>query len=120
MRRVNRDQRARVRLTLNGRAVSAEAEPRMLLSDFLRHSLGATGTHVGCEHGVCGACTVLIDGAPARSCITFAVAADGAEVTTLEGLESDAVMDVLRGAPGDLQSVERLHGHDATATTRSI
>ena len=58
MRRVNKDQRARISLTLNGRAVSAEAEPRMLLSDFLRQSLGATGTHVGCEHGVCGCCTV--------------------------------------------------------------
>jgi 2-furoyl-CoA dehydrogenase 2Fe-2S iron sulfur subunit len=60
MRRVDRDQRARIGLTLNGRAVSAHAEPRMLLSDFLRQSLGATGTHVGCEHGVCGCCTVMI------------------------------------------------------------
>ena len=67
MRRVNRDQRTRINLMLNGRAVSADAEPRMLLSDFLRHALGATGTHVGCEHGVCGCCTVLIDGTASRS-----------------------------------------------------
>src|SRR5262249_24028139 len=62
MRRVNKDERAKLSLTLNGRKVTGEAEPRMLLSDFLRHVLGATGTHVGCEHGVCGCCTVLIDG----------------------------------------------------------
>ncbi len=86
MHRVNRDQRARINLTLNGRKVSAEAEPRMLLSDFLRHQLGATGTHVGCEHGVCGTCTVLIDGQTARSCLTLAVQADGAEIRTVESL----------------------------------
>jgi 2-furoyl-CoA dehydrogenase 2Fe-2S iron sulfur subunit len=63
MRRVSKDERARIALTLNGRAVSGDAEPRMLLTDFLRHVIGATGTHVGCEHGVCGCCTVLIDGA---------------------------------------------------------
>ncbi len=84
MRRIGKDQRARVRLTLNGRALSAEAEPRMLLSDFLRHSLGATGTHVGCEHGVCGCCTVLIDGAAVRSCLTLAVQAEGRDVRTVE------------------------------------
>jgi len=76
----------RVSFTLNGRKVSAPAEPRMLLSDFIRHVLGATGTHVGCEHGVCGACTVQIEGAPARSCLTLAVQAEGAEVRTVEGL----------------------------------
>ncbi|MGA8819335.1 MAG: (2Fe-2S)-binding protein [Xanthobacteraceae bacterium] len=86
MRRINKDQRARIRLTLNGRALSAEAEPRMLLSDFLRHSLGATGTHVGCEHGVCGCCTVLIDGAAVRSCLTLAVQAEGRDVHTVESL----------------------------------
>ena len=79
-------QRHTVRLTLNGRAVEGEAEPRMLLSDFLRHVLGATGTHVGCEHGVCGACTVQVDGAPARACLTLAVQAEGAEIRTVEGL----------------------------------
>ena len=72
MRRVNKGEHARLRLTLNGRKMSGEAEPRMLLSDFLRHVLGATGTHVGCEHGVCGCCTVLIDGAAMRSCLTLA------------------------------------------------
>ncbi len=79
-------QRHPVRFTLNGRTVSGEAEPRMLLHDFLRHVLGATGTHVGCEHGICGACTVQIDGAPARACLTLAVQADGAEIRTVEGL----------------------------------
>jgi 2-furoyl-CoA dehydrogenase 2Fe-2S iron sulfur subunit len=86
MRRVNRDQRTRIRLKLNGRAVSAEAEPRMLLSDFLRQSLGATGTHVGCEHGVCGCCTVMIDGTAVRSCLTLAMQAEGREVRTVESL----------------------------------
>jgi len=76
----------RVSFTLNGRAVAGQAEPRMLLSDFIRHVLGATGTHVGCEHGVCGACTVQIDGVPARSCLAFAVQAEGAEIRTVEGL----------------------------------
>ncbi|WP_337054286.1 (2Fe-2S)-binding protein [Pseudoxanthomonas sp. USHLN014] len=78
-----------VSLTLNGRRVEGQAEPRMLLSDFLRHELGATGTHVGCEHGVCGACTVLIDGVPARSCLALAVQSDGAQVQTVEGLSPD-------------------------------
>jgi len=87
-----------VSLIINGRAVKAEIEPRLNLADFLREHQFLTATHVGCEHGVCGACTILIDGAPARSCITFAMAADGAEVTTLEGLEDDPVMNVLREA----------------------
>jgi len=90
MRRINKDQRARIRLTLNDRALSAEAEPRMLLSDFLRHSLGATGTHVGCEHGVCGCCTVLIDGAAVRSCLTLAAQAEGRDVRTVESLAAPA------------------------------
>ena len=75
-----------VELTVNGEARSAATEPRTLLSDFLRHDLGLTGTHVGCEHGVCGACTVLLDGEPVRSCLVFAVQAQGREVTTVEGL----------------------------------
>ena len=83
-------------LTINGRGVTAEIEPRLNLADFLREHQVLTGTHVGCEHGVCGACTVWIDGAPARSCITFAAAANGAEVTTLEGFEKDPVMNILR------------------------
>jgi 2-furoyl-CoA dehydrogenase 2Fe-2S iron sulfur subunit len=76
----------RVSFKLNGRAVSGEAEPRMLLSDFIRQVLGATGTHVGCEHGVCGACTVQIDGVPARSCLALAVQVEGADIRTVEGL----------------------------------
>jgi 2-furoyl-CoA dehydrogenase 2Fe-2S iron sulfur subunit len=86
MPRLSAAERHTVRFTLNGRAVEAPAEPRMLLTDFLRHELGATGTHVGCEHGVCGACTVEIDGVPARSCLTLAVQADGATIRTVEGL----------------------------------
>jgi 2-furoyl-CoA dehydrogenase 2Fe-2S iron sulfur subunit len=86
MPRLSAEQRHTVRFTLNGRAVEAQAEPRMLLTDFLRHELGATGTHVGCEHGVCGACTVEIDGVPARACLTLAVQADGADIRTVEGL----------------------------------
>jgi len=86
MTRLSANGRHPVRLTLNGRPVEAEAEPRMLLSDFLRQQIGATGTHVGCEHGVCGACTVLVDDMPTRSCLTLAVQVDGCEVRTVEGL----------------------------------
>jgi aerobic carbon-monoxide dehydrogenase small subunit len=87
-----------VRLTINGSPVEAEVEPRRSLADFLREDQFLTGTHIGCEHGVCGACTILIDGTPARSCITYAVACDGADITTIEGLERDAVMASLREA----------------------
>jgi carbon-monoxide dehydrogenase small subunit len=76
----------RVSVTVNGRTCEKEVEPRLLLSDFLRHDLGLTGTHVGCEHGVCGACTVLLDGEPVRSCLILAVQADGRELSTVEGL----------------------------------
>jgi 2-furoyl-CoA dehydrogenase 2Fe-2S iron sulfur subunit len=86
MPRLNADARHRVSFTLNGRPVEGEAEPRMLLTDFLRHRLGATGTHVGCEHGVCGACTVQIDGEPARACLALAVQAEGTDIRTVEGL----------------------------------
>ena len=86
MPRLSADQRHRVRLVLNGRAVEADAEPRMLLTDFLRHKLGMTGTHVGCEHGVCGACTIDIDGTAAHACLMLAVQADGATVRTVEAL----------------------------------
>ena len=89
MRRVNRKEKGRVTLKLNGRKLSADAEPRLLLSDFLRHTLGSTGTHVGCEHGICGACTVLIDGVATRSCLTLAVQAEGREVRTVESLAAD-------------------------------
>ena len=75
-----------IRLTVNGQAYERAVEPRRSLADFLREDLELTGTHVGCEHGVCGACTVLLDGRSARSCITLAVQADGADITTIEGL----------------------------------
>jgi carbon-monoxide dehydrogenase small subunit len=78
--------RTSVTTSVNGRTYTREVEPRLLLSDFLRHELGLTGTHVGCEHGVCGACTILFDGESARSCLIFAVQADGHEITTVEGL----------------------------------
>ena len=79
----------RVAVAVNGRRYVEDVEPRLLLSDFLRHTLGQTGTHVGCEHGVCGACTVRIDGAAARSCLTLAVQVDGAAIETVEGLAPD-------------------------------
>jgi aerobic-type carbon monoxide dehydrogenase small subunit (CoxS/CutS family) len=75
-----------VEVTINGRRYSATVEPRLLLSDFLRHELALTGTHVGCEHGACGACTVLLDGEPVRSCLLLAVQVDGHELKTVEGL----------------------------------
>jgi len=87
-----------VTLTLNGTPVTADVEPRMHLGDFVREEMLLTATHLGCEHGVCGACTVLIDGAPARSCIAFPVALDGCVVTTLEGLADDPTMVRLRAA----------------------
>jgi 2-furoyl-CoA dehydrogenase 2Fe-2S iron sulfur subunit len=88
-----------LRLTLNGRERCANVEPRRLLSDFLRHDLGATGVHVGCEHGVCGACTVLVDGAAQRACLTLAVQADGREVRTVESLaDVDGTLDDLQAA----------------------
>ena len=83
-------------LTINGRPVEATVEPRMHLADFLRDVLRLTGTHLGCEHGVCGACTVLIDGAPARSCIAYAITCDGADVRTIEGFDHDPLMQALR------------------------
>src|SRR3954465_1475055 len=87
-----------IALTINGRAVSAEVEPRVQLADFVREQLLLTGTHVGCEHGVCGACTIEIDGAPARSCIAYAAACEGASVRTIEGFADDAIMAELREA----------------------
>src|SRR5262249_30995432 len=86
MPRLSADARHRVALVLNGRKVEGHAEPRMLLTDFLRHVLGMTGTHVGCEHGVCGAWTIEVGGRPARACLMLAVQADGANLRTVEGL----------------------------------
>ncbi len=82
-------------ITINGQSVTRQIEPRQHLIDFLREDLGLTGSHVGCEHGVCGACTVLVDGQPARSCLMLAVQADGASITTVEGLSSGAGADQL-------------------------
>jgi carbon-monoxide dehydrogenase small subunit len=87
-----------IRLTVNGEPVEALVEPRTHLGDFLREELRLTGTHLGCEHGVCGACNVLLDGKPVRSCITFAVACEGREVRTIEGFDGDAMMNRLRAA----------------------
>jgi aerobic carbon-monoxide dehydrogenase small subunit len=89
-------------VTVNGRRYERIIEPRLLLSDFLRHTLGLTGTHVGCEHGVCGACTILLDGQSARSCLLFAVQADGCRVETVEGLDGG-------GEPSALQQAFREH-----------
>ena len=88
----------KVNLTVNGNALSAEVEPRTHLADLLRESHNLTGTHIGCEHGVCGACTLLVDGVPIRSCITFAVACESAKVTTIEGLDEDEIARELRAA----------------------
>jgi 2-furoyl-CoA dehydrogenase 2Fe-2S iron sulfur subunit len=99
MRRLKHEQKVRIALTLNSRKLSAETEPRMLLTDFIRHALGATGTHVGCEHGVCGSCTVLIDGVAQRSCLTLAVQAEGRDVRTVESLAApDGTLNRLQAA----------------------
>jgi aerobic-type carbon monoxide dehydrogenase small subunit (CoxS/CutS family) len=90
-----------VTITVNEKVYQRQVEPRLLLSDFLRHELGLTGTHVGCEHGVCGACTILLDGESARSCLMFAVQADGHQITTVEGLAP------LAGAETGLHPIQR-------------
>jgi aerobic-type carbon monoxide dehydrogenase small subunit (CoxS/CutS family) len=87
-----------VELTVNGRAVREDVEPRLLLSDFLRHRLGLTGTHVGCEHGVCGACTVRVDGVAARSCLMLAVQAHGCDIRTVESLAQTGPLTPLQEA----------------------
>jgi aerobic-type carbon monoxide dehydrogenase small subunit (CoxS/CutS family) len=92
-----------LRTRINGEPVEADVEPRLLLSDFLRHRSGLTATHVGCEQGVCGACNVLLDGRAVRACLLFAVQADGCELTTLEGL-------VATGATARLQEAFERHG----------
>ena len=87
-----------VTLKVNGRTLTGQAEPRMLLTDFLRYELKLFGTHVGCEHGVCGACTVLVDGRAVRSCVQYAVECDGAEIRTVEGLAQAGVLNELQQA----------------------
>ena len=116
-----------VTVTVNGDAHSGDAEPRTLLADFLRDELRLTGTHVGCEHGVCGACTVIVDGFAARSCLMFAVQADGAEINTIEGLAENGNMHPLQKlfsehralqcgfcTPGMLMTaIDLVHSHDS-------
>lgn len=102
MKRFARDATHRITFTLNGSPRAGEAASRLLLCDFLRHTIGATGTHVGCEHGVCGACTVRIDGEPVRSCLTLAVQIDGRRIDTVEGLADGEAL-------GDLQAAFRRH-----------
>jgi aerobic-type carbon monoxide dehydrogenase small subunit (CoxS/CutS family) len=104
---VSIDPKAAVALTVNGEDVSAEVSVRMLLSDFLRHELGLKGTHVGCEHGVCGACTVMIDGVAARSCLTFAVQASGTSVRTIESVaDEDGTLHPLQEAFRDCHALQ--------------
>ena len=88
----------KVSLTLNGRTVEAEVEGRLALADLIREQPSSTGTHLACEHGVCGACTILLDGRPVRSCITLAAQASGSDVRTVEGFDDDAAMAVIRQA----------------------
>jgi 2-furoyl-CoA dehydrogenase 2Fe-2S iron sulfur subunit len=102
---IDSDARVSVALTLNGTERNGWCEPRTLLSDFLRHELGATGTHVGCEHGVCGACTVRVDGVAARSCLMLAVQAEARRIDTVEGLHANDGA----GGPSDLQQAFKRH-----------
>ena len=118
-----------IEVTVNGRRYSEEVEPRLLLSDFLRHTLGLTGTHVGCEHGVCGACTVQLDGVAVRSCLLLAVQADGAEIRTVEGLEWGPLQEAFRAhhalqcgfcTPGILMAASDLLGRGGPPTRAEI
>jgi 2-furoyl-CoA dehydrogenase 2Fe-2S iron sulfur subunit len=99
-------ERVRIALTLNGQSRSGLAEPRMLLSDFLRHELQAFGVHVGCEHGVCGACTILVNGRAVRSCTQYAVQVDGADVVTVEGLADPDGMNPVQRAFAKHQALQ--------------
>jgi len=116
-------------LTVNGRTYREEVQPRLLLSDFLRHRLGLSGTHVGCEHGVCGACTVQLDGVAVRSCLLLAVQADGADVRTVEGLEWGPLQESFRAnhalqcgfcTPGILLAASDLLGRGGPPTRTEI
>lgn len=98
MKIIDGQEHVEVSMLLNGQAVHARCTPRMHLADFLRHQLHKTGTHVGCEHGVCGACTVLIDGKASRSCLVYAVQVDGAAITTVEGLATSSELSPLQEA----------------------
>jgi 2-furoyl-CoA dehydrogenase 2Fe-2S iron sulfur subunit len=115
MKPIRSNEQATISLHLNGVERTGHAEPRMLLSDFLRHELGATGTHVGCEHGVCGACTVRVDGVAARSCLMLAVQADERHVDTVESLaDRDGLLNDLQ------QSFKRHHGLQCGFCTAGI
>ena len=109
----------RIAVEINGQSFDRDVEPRTLLSDFIRHDCGLTGTHVGCEHGVCGACTVQLDGVPVRACLLLAVQADGRSVRTVEGLEWGPLQEAFNEhhalqcgfcTPGILMTVEPLIG----------
>jgi 2-furoyl-CoA dehydrogenase 2Fe-2S iron sulfur subunit len=109
----------RIGVEINGKAYEGDVEPRTLLSDFIRHDCGLTGTHVGCEHGVCGACTVQLDGTPVRACLLLAVQADGRSVRTVEGLEWGVLQEAFTEhhalqcgfcTPGILMTIEPLLG----------
>jgi carbon-monoxide dehydrogenase small subunit len=95
-----------IKITVNGAVYERSVEPRQLLSDFLRHDLGLTGTHVGCEHGVCGACTIIVDGDSVRSCLMLAVQANGATVETVEGLGSIHKLDAMQRAFQDHHALQ--------------
>ncbi|WP_128925797.1 (2Fe-2S)-binding protein [Bradyrhizobium guangxiense] len=123
----------KINLTVNGRAVEAEVEARVNLADFLRQTLALTGTHLGCEHGVCGACTVIVDGRPARACLMLAVQADGAKVETVESLGTPEALSELQLAfrdrhalqcgfctPGMLMTIEALLRVEAAPTREQI
>jgi len=134
MPRLKADELSRISFELNGRIVSGHADPRMLLTDFLRHVVGATGTHVGCEHGVCGACTLRLDGAAIRACLTFAVQVNGRRVETVEGLAAqDGTLSRLQAAfrrhhalqcgfctPGILMSLEDFLARHARPSEQEI
>jgi 2-furoyl-CoA dehydrogenase 2Fe-2S iron sulfur subunit len=122
-----------VEVSVNGRRYREDVEPRLLLSDFLRHRLGLTGTHVGCEHGVCGACTVRLDGVAVRSCLLLAAQVDGAEIVTVEGLAREGELTFLQQAfrrhhalqcgfctPGILIASEDLLAREPHATREQI
>ncbi|WP_126424917.1 (2Fe-2S)-binding protein [Brevibacillus marinus] len=102
----SKQQLVTVRLTINGKRYEEQVEPRKLLSDFLREECGLTGTHVGCEHGVCGACTILVNGSAVRSCLMFAVQADGAEITTVEGLAKGSELHPLQAAFSECHALQ--------------
>lgn len=126
-------QKVKINITVNGTRYEREVEPRLLLSDFIRHDLGLTGTHVGCEHGLCGACTVIMDGQAVRSCILFAVMADGHEIQTVESLGTPEKLHPVQEAfmekhalqcgfctPGFLMTIVEYLGYNPNPTDEEI